>query len=95
MSETITNYDGSIVMTPQEVLRPTSVEELQAILRDTDRYPGPVRAMGSNHSLTPCAASPGTIARRLLEAASNTVARTQLLVAPPTTTTVSIRRSTR
>jgi FAD/FMN-containing dehydrogenase len=61
VSETITNYDGSIVMTPQEVLRPTSVEELQAILRDTDRYPSPVRAMGSNHSLTPCAASSGTI----------------------------------
>jgi len=61
VSETITNYDGSIVMTPQAVVRPTSVEELQAILRQADRYPSPVRAMGSNHSLTPCAVSSGTI----------------------------------
>jgi FAD/FMN-containing dehydrogenase len=61
VSRTITNYDGSIVTTPQELLQPTSVAELQAILRQTDRYPSPVRAMGSNHSLTPCAASSGTI----------------------------------
>ena len=61
MSKSITNYDGGIVTTPQELVHPKSVEELQEILRDTDKYPGPVRAMGSNHSLTPCAASTGTI----------------------------------
>jgi FAD/FMN-containing dehydrogenase len=48
-------------MTPKEHVHPKSVEELQAILRDTQKYPSPVRAMGSNHSLTPCAASTGTI----------------------------------
>jgi FAD/FMN-containing dehydrogenase len=42
-------------------VKPKSVEELQQILRDTTKYPAPVRAMGSNHSLTPCAASTGTI----------------------------------
>ena len=61
MSKSITNYDGGIVTTPQQIVRPTTVEELQEILRDTDKYPSPVRAMGSNHSLTPCASSTGTI----------------------------------
>src|SRR5215475_9677015 len=57
----IANYDGSVVMAPQKVARPESVEELQNILRDTERFPSPVRAMGSCHSLTPCASSSGTI----------------------------------
>ena len=61
MSSTVSNYDGSIVSTPQQLVRPGSLEELQNILKQRDRYPGPVRAMGSFHSLTPCAASPGTI----------------------------------
>jgi FAD/FMN-containing dehydrogenase len=61
MSTTITNYDGSIVTTPQQFARPESVEEIQAIMRQQDQYPSPVRAMGSFHSLTPCASSPGTV----------------------------------
>jgi FAD/FMN-containing dehydrogenase len=61
VSTTITNYDGGIVTTPQQFVHPTSVEELQEILRNKQKYPSPVRAMGSNHSLTPCAASTGTI----------------------------------
>jgi hypothetical protein len=61
MSNSVTNYDGSIVSAPQQLVRPKSVEELQNILKQRDRYPGPVRAMGSNHSLTPCASSPGTM----------------------------------
>jgi FAD/FMN-containing dehydrogenase len=61
MSTKITNYDGGVVTVPQKVVRPESVEELQAILRDSARFPSPVRAMGSFHSLTPCASSSGTI----------------------------------
>lgn len=61
MSATIQNYDGSIVAAPQQIVRPESVDALQQILRDRDRYPGPVRAMGNFHSLTPCAASTGTM----------------------------------
>ena len=57
----ITNYDGGVVTLPQKLVRPESVEELQAILQDTKRFPSPVRAMGSFHSLTPCASSSGTI----------------------------------
>jgi FAD/FMN-containing dehydrogenase len=61
MSTSVTNYDGSITSAPQRLVRPLSVEELQNILRQRDQYPGPVRAMGSYHSLTPCVSSPGTI----------------------------------
>ena len=61
MANTIVNYDGSITMTPQRVVRPTSVEDIQEALRDDAGYPGPVRAMGSCHSLTPCFATDGTI----------------------------------
>ena len=61
MPASITNYDGGIVSTPQVIAKPTTVGELQEILRNKDKYPGPVRAMGSYHSLTPCASSTGTI----------------------------------
>ena len=61
MSTTITNYDGAITTTPQQHVHPKNVTELQEILRDRTKYPSPVRAMGSNHSLTPCAASTGTV----------------------------------
>ena len=61
MSTTVTNYDGSISSSPQQLVRPKSVEELQNILKQRDKFPSPVRAMGSYHSLTPCASSPGTI----------------------------------
>jgi hypothetical protein len=61
MPTKITNYDGGVITVPQKFVRPESIEELQAILRDTARFPSPVRAMGSFHSLTPCASSSGTI----------------------------------
>ena len=48
-------------MTPQQVVRPKTVEEIQEVLRHTARSPSPVRAMGSCHSLTPCVATDGTI----------------------------------
>ncbi len=63
MTTTITNYDGGIATTPQHVVTPKNVEELRCVLRDVDRYPGPVRPMGSFHSLTPCPASTGTVVR--------------------------------
>ncbi len=61
MATTLTNYDGSISATPRQVVYPKTVEEIQAVLRDPGRYPSPVRAMGSHHSLTPCAVSDGTV----------------------------------
>ena len=61
MPNNVVNYDGSIAFSPQVLVYPTTVAEIQAILRDSEIYPGPVRAMGSYHSLTPCASSTGTI----------------------------------
>jgi hypothetical protein len=61
MSNNVVNYDGSITFTPQKLAYPTTVAEIQAVLGDPVKYPGPVRAMGSCHSLTPCASSSGTI----------------------------------
>jgi hypothetical protein len=61
MTSRVTNYDGGIVADPKILVRVNDVEELRAVLRDKDRFPGPVRAMGSYHSLTPCASSDGTV----------------------------------
>ena len=61
MPNQIVNYDRSITATPQQLVYPENVEEIQAILRDPVKYPGPVRAVGSYHSLTPCASSTGTM----------------------------------
>jgi FAD/FMN-containing dehydrogenase len=61
MIASVANYDGSLRARPQRLVRVKDVDELCTIVRDKDRYPGPVRAMGSNHSLTPCASSDGTI----------------------------------
>jgi hypothetical protein len=61
MSNSVVNYDGSITATPQQLVYPTTVEEIRAVLRDPAHYPSPVRALGSYHSLTPCASSDGTM----------------------------------
>ena len=61
MAEQIVNYDKSITVSPQQVVYPQTVQEIQAVLRDAARFPSSVRAMGSYHSLTPCASSDGTM----------------------------------
>jgi FAD/FMN-containing dehydrogenase len=58
---TSVNYDGGITTCPNQLAFPTTVAEIQSILRDRSRYPSPVRAKGSYHSLTPCVSSEGTI----------------------------------
>lgn len=61
MPNQVVNYDGSITAFPKQLVYPETAAEIQAILRDPATYPGPVRAMGSYHSLTPCASTDGTI----------------------------------
>src|SRR5262245_23049585 len=63
MPNVVKNYDGGSTATSGQLVPERSVAEIQAILRDANRYPGPVRAMGSYHSLTPGATSDRTIIR--------------------------------
>jgi len=57
MANQVVNYDGSMTASPQQLVYPQAVEDIQAVLRDPVTYPSTVRAMGSYHSLTPCALS--------------------------------------
>ena len=57
MPNQVVNYDGSMTASPQQLVYPQTVEDLQAVPRDPVTYPSTVRAMGSYHSLTPCALS--------------------------------------
>lgn len=58
----LSNWFGSITSSPREVVEVSSVEEIVGILRDSERYPAPVRAVGSNHSTTACGvAEDGTV----------------------------------
>jgi FAD/FMN-containing dehydrogenase len=45
---------GNIASSPKVVVEPRNVQELSVIMRDSEAYPSPVRAVGSNHSTTPC-----------------------------------------
>jgi FAD/FMN-containing dehydrogenase len=58
----VRNWFGNIASSPKVVVEPRNVEELIAILQNSEAYPSPVRAVGSNHSTTPCgAADDGTL----------------------------------
>jgi hypothetical protein len=49
MRNMVRNYDGGITAFPAQLVSPGTVPEIQSVLRDAERYPGPVRAMGSYH----------------------------------------------
>jgi FAD/FMN-containing dehydrogenase len=53
------NWFGDICSHPGVVVRPRSVEELVAIVKDEAAYPSPVRAVGSNSSVTRCGTTDG------------------------------------
>ena len=55
----VTNWFGSIKSHPAVIVEVESVEQIRAVLDDRQRYPGPVRAVGSNHSTTPCGVAEG------------------------------------
>src|SRR5260370_36430964 len=56
---TITNWFGDLVSHPQVVVEAASVNDIVAVLNDPDRYPSPVRAVGSYHSCSPCGSADG------------------------------------
>ena len=59
---TLKNWFGGITSSPHTVVEVTSVQQIVDIVKDTEHYPSPVRAIGSNHSTTPCGtADDGTV----------------------------------
>jgi FAD/FMN-containing dehydrogenase len=58
-SPRINNWFGNLTSQPRMVAHPREVDELVAILRDGQRYPSPVRAVGSLHSTTECGMAEG------------------------------------
>ena len=75
----VKNWKGSIVSYPSVVVRPRNVDDIVAIIKDPEKYPAPVRAVGSNHSTTRCGvADKGTVIdmtgmNRIIEIGSDTV----------------------
>jgi FAD binding domain len=73
------NWGKDVYSYPAAVVTPESLEELVAIMKDKDKYPAPVRAVGSNHSTTRCGvADGGTMVvmkkfNKILEVAESTV----------------------
>src|SRR5689334_24585932 len=59
MPSTVTNWFGNITSHPAVVVQAGSVDDIVAILKDPARYPSPVRAVGSNHSTSPCGTADG------------------------------------
>lgn len=55
----ITNWFGDLVSHPQVIVQANSKEDIIAVLNDPQKYPSPVRAVGSNHSTAPCGVAEG------------------------------------
>jgi len=75
----VQNWFGDIVSHPRVVVEAKSAAGIARILKDPDKYPSPVRAVGSNHSTAPCGvADGGTMIKmrgmnRILELTDETV----------------------
>jgi FAD/FMN-containing dehydrogenase len=53
-NQQVRNWFGSIVSFPSVVAEAEDVQDIIAIVQDAEKYPSPIRAVGSNHSTTPC-----------------------------------------
>jgi len=75
----VTNWFGDLTSHPKVVVEAASVDDIVAVLKDPDRYPSPVRAIGSNHSTERCGvADGGTVIKmsnmsQVLDISNNTV----------------------
>jgi FAD/FMN-containing dehydrogenase len=78
-NQQVRNWFGNIVSFPSVVTEAENVQDMIAIVQDTEKYPSPVRAVGSNHSTTPCGvADNGTVVvmrkmNRILDIGDDTV----------------------
>jgi hypothetical protein len=55
----VTNWFGNIVSHPKVIVQANSVDDIVAVMKDPLKYPSPVRAVGSNHSTSPCGVAEG------------------------------------
>jgi len=75
----VTNWFGDIVSHPRVIVDVRSIEDVRQVLTNPDRFPSPVRAVGSNHSTAACGvADGGTLIRmggmtRILRIGADTV----------------------
>ena len=46
------NWFGDITSSPAVVVEPENPQDIISIMQDTEKYPSPIRAVGSNHSTT-------------------------------------------
>lgn len=56
---TVTNWFGDLVSHPAVIVDANKVEDIITVLKDSQKYPSPVRAVGSNHSTAPCGVAEG------------------------------------
>jgi len=55
----VTNWFGNLISHPGVIVDANSVDDIIAVMKDPVKYPSPVRAVGSNHSTTPCGVADG------------------------------------
>jgi FAD/FMN-containing dehydrogenase len=77
-TNTVTNWFGNLVSHPAVIVDANSVDDIVAVMKNPARYSAPVRAVGSNHSTTPCGeAEGGTLIRmkmnKILNIGQNTL----------------------
>jgi FAD/FMN-containing dehydrogenase len=56
---TITNWFGDLTSHPRVVVDAASADDIVRVLKDPNKYPSPVRAVGSNHSTAPVGVAEG------------------------------------
>ncbi|MGH7353190.1 MAG: FAD-binding protein, partial [Candidatus Rokuibacteriota bacterium] len=61
--EHLTNWNATARWVPQITVVPETLADLQNLVRDPARFPTPLRAAGSLHSLNDCAITTGTTVR--------------------------------
>jgi FAD/FMN-containing dehydrogenase len=74
----VSNWFGDLVSNPSVIVDANSVTDIVNVIKDSGRYPSPLRCVGSNHSTAPCGvAEGGTLMRmkmnRILDIGADTI----------------------
>src|SRR5215813_6899469 len=70
MAETVTNWFGNITSHPAVIVDAASTDDIIAVLKNPQKYPSPVRAVGSNHSTSACGTADGGTLIRMAKMSS-------------------------